>query len=122
MRPATASAKSCPVTRYGYTGYYLCGISTVADNPWFATPWAKETFVIGTDRAMWHIWPGSGGWQSMGGYFTPEEGSDPGQEPQPGYTRSGHRSVDATAYGHVWCKWLGRSGWSSWIQDPWNCP
>ncbi len=56
---------ACPVTAFGYDGAGICGTQglTVYDsngNP-------VEAFVIGTDWAIWHAWPGSNGWHSLGG-------------------------------------------------------
>lgn len=54
---------SCPITVYGYTGYRICefGYSTWDHGG------GVEWFVVGSDYAVWHAWPGSGGWHSLGG-------------------------------------------------------
>lgn len=60
--PSTLS--SCAVTVYGYTGYRIC------EFVWSYLPHPDGTieyFVVGTNYAIFHIWPGSGGWHSLGG-------------------------------------------------------
>ncbi|MBB4965456.1 hypothetical protein [Saccharothrix violaceirubra] len=62
---STSAAADCPVDRYGYRGYALCG-TRVLDVDWGNRRY--ETFVVGTNREVWHAWPGSGGWKSMHGW------------------------------------------------------
>ncbi|GAA0251197.1 hypothetical protein GCM10010492_59380 [Saccharothrix mutabilis subsp. mutabilis] len=60
-----AEAENCPVDRYGYRGWSPCGSRGIDVN------WGNnrlETFVVGTNRQVYHAWPGSGGWKSMGGW------------------------------------------------------
>jgi hypothetical protein len=67
----SADPDGCPITRYGYTGRYVCShgyryIDRGGGN--------EEWFVVGTDFSIWHIWLNSGGWHSLGGLasaFTP---------------------------------------------------
>lgn len=59
-----ASASTCNVTKYGYAGQMICG-TKVLDKDWGSGH--KESFVVGTNSAVWHAWPGSGGWKSLGG-------------------------------------------------------
>lgn len=69
-RPATSASdgvtalSKCAVTAYGYTGYRICEfdwLSVTKSNG------SVEYFVVGTNYAVFHIWPGSGGWKSLGG-------------------------------------------------------
>jgi hypothetical protein len=58
----------CPITRYGYTGYRVCGFA------YFDYTWSDgnvETFVVGTNYSIYHIWATSKGWQSLGGIASP---------------------------------------------------
>jgi hypothetical protein len=59
-----AAESACPITKYGHTGYYICG-TKVLNATW--NDGHTETFVIGTDHAVWHIASGFSGWRSMGG-------------------------------------------------------
>lgn len=79
--PSTQAA--CIFTAYGYTGRVPCEFRVDA---WTTPGGEVEYFMVGTDYAMWHIWPGSGGWKSLGGraraatpngayvYFYPRDG------------------------------------------------
>lgn len=53
-----------PITVYGYTGRRVCGFDYSAYSRGGSN---LEWFVVGGDYAIWHIWPGSGGWRSLGG-------------------------------------------------------
>ncbi|WP_213455507.1 hypothetical protein [Rhizomonospora bruguierae] len=54
----------CAVTEYGYTGYRICEFDWLAV---YKSNGSVEYFVVGTNYAIFHIWPGSGGWKSLGG-------------------------------------------------------
>jgi hypothetical protein len=61
-----SAAADCYVViiRYGYTGHRVCNFDISTIN------WGGgniETFVVGTDYSIWHIWLNSGGWHSLGG-------------------------------------------------------
>jgi hypothetical protein len=61
---SAVAAAACAITRYGYTGYEVCGYGHSA------LDWGGgnvETFVVGTNYEIYHIWKGSGGWKSLGG-------------------------------------------------------
>jgi hypothetical protein len=59
---------SCTITRYGYTGQYICGTGGFDVTPGeVANNGGAESFVIGTNWQIWHAWPGSNGWKSLGG-------------------------------------------------------
>jgi hypothetical protein len=67
-RSVSSAASACPVSEFGYSGEAVCGTfglyvpaGRVANNG------GAEAFVIGTDWAIWHAWPGSNGWHSLGG-------------------------------------------------------
>ena len=62
----TAASSFCAVQAYGYTIYKPCGFihmgivwGPASNIEWFT--------VRSSDYAVWHIWPGSGGWHSLGG-------------------------------------------------------
>lgn len=60
---AASPNAACAITEYGYAGEYICGFNVLP----VAHDGLTEYFVVGTDYAIWHIWPGSGGWHSLGG-------------------------------------------------------
>jgi hypothetical protein len=66
-------AAQCYITRGAHQGGRICDWSYV-DVVW--NDGRKETFIIGWDYAMWHIWqryngdPTWSGWQTMNGGFT----------------------------------------------------
>lgn len=64
LTAAPASAAACAIKRFGYTGYEICGTSH-DDVTWSSGQ--KETLVIGTDNAIWHIKDNGRGWTSVGG-------------------------------------------------------
>jgi hypothetical protein len=98
---------SCATTAYGYTGYRIC------EFVWFVVEHrngSEEWFVIGTNYAVWHIWPGSGGWKSLGGtarratpngtYFVTDTGF------------YGVRTIGTDNWS--WCRFNIYGAWSSW--------
>jgi hypothetical protein len=112
---ATAAAEaSCKITRFGYVGYRICSPeTTIIDNPWWHDT-AKESFVIGSDHAVWHSWPGSGGWKSMGGGALADGTADL----DAWYNGKDHRTVGV--YGpdyHWWCSVLKGTKWSGWYRE-----
>jgi hypothetical protein len=63
-----ASPNSCPIIRFGYGGEYVCGTAPLDIMPGTVNDsGSAESFVLGTDWAIWHAWPGSNGWHSLGG-------------------------------------------------------
>lgn len=59
-----STLSSCAITKYGYTGYRICEFDySYIDRGNGHIEW----FVVGTNYAIYHIWPGSGGWKSLGG-------------------------------------------------------
>lgn len=74
VEQANAAAGMCNIYRGAYRGGMLCGGSYVSRD--FTHPdKRKETFIIGYDEAMWHIYQRYegdaqwSGWESMGGGF-----------------------------------------------------
>ena len=70
IAPDTGITASCAYTVGAYTGYYICGTDII----WFQhTNGIWEVFVVGTNRAVWHIWQRYlndsvwTGWRSLGG-------------------------------------------------------
>jgi hypothetical protein len=69
--PAAAAAEPCaqPIVRGAYLGYMICGLPYINNHTW--PDGRKETFVIGLDYAVWHIWQRSpqdsvwSGWKRM---------------------------------------------------------
>lgn len=54
----------CAITKYGYSGWRICEFTySYIDRGNGNVEW----FVVGSDYAIYHIWPGSGGWHSLGG-------------------------------------------------------
>lgn len=76
--PAAASAfTACPVSAFGYGGEAICDTFGFSDyNPDSGT---DEAFVIGLDWSIWHAWPGSNGWHSLGGQALHETGNGVGE-------------------------------------------
>ncbi len=112
------SESSCAIARYGYTGYRICNPNTtILTNPWWRDN-TQETFVVGSDHAVWHIWPGSGGWHSMGGGALADGTADL----DAWYSTKLHHviAVYAPDY-HWWCSVLIGSTWAGWVRDKPNC-
>jgi hypothetical protein len=64
LRGDVSTLSSCAITKYGYTGYRICEFDySYIDRGNGNIEW----FVVGTNYAIYHIWPGSGGWHSLGG-------------------------------------------------------
>jgi hypothetical protein len=65
---------ACPVTAFGYSGEMICGTGdlVVLPNP---SSGVDEVFIIGLDWSIWHAWPGSNGWHSLGGQALHETGN-----------------------------------------------
>jgi hypothetical protein len=112
QRPGNVSALSaCPITRHGYSGYYICGFRT--DYWTWGGDGNIEYFVIGLDYAVWHTWPGAGGWHSLGGVA--------GQ-----YDVNGVWALPTTRYIRVigtdnqwWCRYWSGGTWPGWTP---SCP
>jgi hypothetical protein len=110
-----AAVAACPyyyeITRYGYTGHMVCnyGIGTIN--------WGGgniETFVVGTDYRIWHIWLNSGGWHSLGGLAS-------AFEPNGAYRWFSATQVGVWTYGTnrdangnrvAWCNAWPWTGWT----------
>lgn len=60
---ASSALTACPVEAYGYRGTMICEFGW----NYIEHPSGIEFFVIGTNFAVYHAWPGSGGWRSLGG-------------------------------------------------------
>ena len=64
---------ACAVSAFGYGGEAICDTFGFEDyNPNAGT---DEAFVIGLDWSIWHAWPGSDGWHSLGGQALHETGN-----------------------------------------------
>lgn len=75
---------------------------------------SAETFVIGTDWAIRHAWPGSNGWHSLGGQSY--------HAVNVGVTQNGVRLWSGNPYaiwtfgtdGREWCDNWGTPAWMGW--------
>jgi uncharacterized low-complexity protein len=56
---------ACAVTAFGYTGEKICGTGNFTTLN--TSSGVDESFLIGLDWSIWHDWPGSNGWHSLGG-------------------------------------------------------
>lgn len=98
---------SCATTVYGYTGYRICEFE------WFYVTHANgsnEYFVIGTNYAVFHIWPGSGGWKSLGGKARKATPNGTYFVTDTGYY--GVRTIGTDNWS--WCRFNIYGTWSSW--------
>ncbi|MFE2285512.1 hypothetical protein ACFXDJ_15230 [Streptomyces sp. NPDC059443] len=105
IAPASA-ADGCPVTRYGHTGYGICG-SSVLDVTW--ADGHTESFVIGTDNAVWHIVSWYSNWASIGGQASDTDSAFYNSSNQPTV-----RVYVSWAPHKYWCSSIVGSSWSSW--------
>jgi hypothetical protein len=64
-RSASPDFSSCGINFFGYAGAYICDTGVLFR--YQANGALEEVFVIGTNWQIWHAWPGSNGWQSLGG-------------------------------------------------------
>jgi hypothetical protein len=65
----------CQVKAYTYVGQTICdtvGFAVTHDGG------HQETFIIGKDWGIWHAWPGSNGWHTLGGQALHFTGTDSG--------------------------------------------
>ncbi|MEN3613148.1 hypothetical protein AAH979_26795 [Plantactinospora sp. ZYX-F-223] len=98
---------SCATTVYGYTGYRICEFE------WFYVTHSNgsnEYFVIGTNYAVFHIWPGSGGWKSLGGKARKATPNGAYFVTDTGYY--GVRTIGTDNWS--WCRFNLHGSWSSW--------
>lgn len=96
---------SCAIYRYGYLGYRVCEFA------YFDRYWSDgnvETFVIGTNYAVYHIWASSGGWKSLGGRA--RTATPNGAYPSLVYL--GVRTIGTDNY--WWCRYWTASAWTPW--------
>jgi hypothetical protein len=98
--------RGCPVSAFGHAGQMICGTSELDH---YVNGIVNEVFVIGIDWSVWHAWPGSGGWHSLGG-----------QAERP--TSSGVFQWSSDPYavwvygadGIDWCDNWGSDNWGAW--------
>ncbi|MEC5182518.1 hypothetical protein RCH07_003896 [Arthrobacter sp. CG_A4] len=86
----------------------LGGVLTTGPSVSSWAPGRLDTFVRGTDSALWHKWFQNGwsGWESLGGVLTSA----------PGAASWGNGRIDVFARGTdsaLWHKWF-QNGWSGW--------
>lgn len=97
---------ACSVSAFGYGGEAICGtqVLVVASN---GTP--QEVFVIGTDWAVWHAWPGSNGWHTLHGVALHTTSN--------GVSLWSDNPYSIWIYGtdgKQWCDNWGSPAWGSW--------
>jgi peptidoglycan hydrolase-like protein with peptidoglycan-binding domain len=105
----TAGIQSLYGARAGWSGWESLGgvlTSAVGVSSW--APGRLDTFVRGTDNALWHKWYQNGwsGWESLGGFLTSG----------PAAVSWGSGRIDAFVRGGdnaLWHKWY-QNGWSGW--------
>lgn len=98
---ASAALTTCPVEQYGYRGTAICEFGW----NYMVHPSGIEYFVIGTNFAVYHVWPGSGGWKSLGGRARAAEPN--------GVTVIGNRTIRIVGTNRaLYCRdWPWSSGW-----------
>jgi hypothetical protein len=108
--PTPASAGSCEIERGGHKGYYICQYPP-KDITW--PDGHKQTFVVGTDYAVWDIYQlGTSewwsNWRSLGGQARSSVRVDVLTSSQ----------IDIRVWGTTdswWCKsWTPSSDWPRW--------
>jgi hypothetical protein len=96
---------NCGITRYGYSGVRICEFD------YFDRVWSSgniETFVVGSNYAIWHIWAGSGGWRTLGGQARV-------QTPNGALPSNVYLGVRTVGTDHFWwCRYWSATAWSPW--------
>ncbi|HEV2634040.1 MAG TPA: hypothetical protein VGX23_02765 [Actinocrinis sp.] len=96
---------TCAVSEFGYGGQTICGTFGFEDyNP---NAGNDEAFVIGLDWSIWHAWPGSNGWHSLGGQALHATGNGVGEFSNNPFT------IDTIGTdGNRYCRtWPWTAGW-----------
>jgi hypothetical protein len=110
VSPAFSSCSIYPhLAGGGYTGFYICD-TDVLYRYLMGRLTIEEVFVIGTNWQIWHAWPGSNGWHSLGGaalHKAPGNGV---------YLRTLHPYAIYTygTDGRQWCDNWGTPTWGGW--------
>ena len=105
---ASAASAACrhKIVRWHHTGYYRCGSSPM-DAEWDAGNSVDETFVIGPNRHIYHIWANSGGWKEMPGNGRADDTYS--------YDWSdGYRTVAVFVGEAKWCTQYRHHQWTAW--------
>ena len=102
-KEGVSAAANCRIRVGNHNGLYICGTRV---GVWTHPDGRLEWFVVGADRAIWHIWQRTvgdtaySGWRTLGGYAQDLTGL---RRPRV-YVRGGD--------GRPWCRdWPWRSGW-----------
>ena len=98
---------SCPVSAFGYGGAAICGTGTLVVAASDGT--ALEAFVIGTNWAVWHAWPGSNGWHTLGGVALHSTSNGVGL-----WSTSPYSVWTYGTDGKQWCDNWGSPAWGPW--------
>ncbi|MGB8944246.1 MAG: hypothetical protein WCD21_29050 [Streptomyces sp.] len=105
---ADASAQACahPIQRWGHWGC-MKGSNTGLDVDWDGNGSRDETFVIGTNRGIYHIWANAGGWKEMPGGGRADQIWGVGKGP-------GYRCVGVWAGNTVYANVFHDGKWHNW--------
>ncbi|MDQ2814510.1 MAG: hypothetical protein M3Z75_22275 [Actinomycetota bacterium] len=100
------SFSTCQVDVFGYGGQGICGTGALFR---YANGASVEAFIIGTNWAIWHVWPGSNGWHSLGGNAQHSTGNGV-------FEWSGNPYAIWTygTDGKQWCDNWGTPKWGGW--------
>jgi hypothetical protein len=106
-RSVSPGFSACEIDYFGYVGYYICDTGVLFRQD---SAGLEEVFVIGTNWQIWHAWPGSNGWQSLGGAA---------QQEAPGNGVYQWSSDPYAIYtygtdGQEWCDNWGIPAWGGW--------
>jgi hypothetical protein len=94
----------CAIKRHNHTGYRICEMS------WDYYDWGRgnvETFVVGTNFQIYHIWKGASGWKSLGGKALAAAGNGVGV-----FTSPRFGVVTIGTDGNGWCRYRGNGNWA----------
>ena len=97
---------ACPVSSFGYSGEAICGTLELHATP-NPNSGVDEDFIIGLDWSIWHAWPGSNGWHSLGGQALHQTPNGVGSFPHNPFLID-TIGTDGNRYCRVW-PWT--SGW-----------
>lgn len=104
---ASPDFSSCGINFFGYAGAYICDTSVLFR--YDGNGDLEEVFVIGTNWAVWHAWPGSNGWHSLGG--AAQQISDNGVSQ---WSSNPYAIWTFGTDGHEWCDNWGTPTWGGW--------
>lgn len=106
-RSVSPAFSSCSISFFGYAGAYICDTGVLFRQD---SSGLEEVFVIGTNWQIWHAWPGSNGWHSLGGAA---------QQEAPGngvyqWSSNPYAIYTYGTDGRQWCDNWGTPTWGGW--------